>query len=214
MTSRNTFRLKPIIDIYSRIILNDTSDENINKNFELAMIGMITFLNAKDVVKIFNKDTKSGNIVYKYNPDYKEINELKIFMTTEYNKDKDLLYTDSLKVENEECLIDKLCYTTSEDLKKFYMTSTKTIKSEKENENKKERENKKGEVKNEILDLNELLDLIFIANLIYTHRSNTSSINAIINDLIKTSFPNQKVKYRGLIQRIINKKNLDVTIDD
>ncbi len=213
--SRERFKLKPIIDIYSRILLNDTSDANIDKNFELAMIGLIIFLNAKSANRQFTtNDYKSGSVVYEYNPDYATINELRIFMSTPFNKGKELSKNNSLTVENKECIVDKLCYTTSEDLKSFYMTSTKTKKEEKEKEDKNEREKKKNEVKTQAVDYNELLDFLFIANLIYVQDTTKENINAIVNDLFTKTFSDKKIRYRGLLHSIINTKNVEIDTED
>lgn len=212
--SRNRFKLKPVIDIYSRILLDDTNDINIDRNFELAMIGLIIFLNAKSANRQFTSNGKSGNVVYEYNPDYETINELRIFMSTPYNKGKDLLNTGSLTTENTDCLVNKLCYTTSADLKSFYLTSNKSNKEEKEKENKVERENKKKEVKNQIIDLNELLDFLFIANLIFIQDDTKENVNAIVNELLNKTFSDKKIRYRGFFRSMLNSKNVELDTED
>jgi hypothetical protein len=174
---RDRFNLKPIINIYSHLILTEENEEIMNARFDLAMIGLIIFLNANDINKTYELDnndgsTKSnGNLIFKYNSDYK-INGLKFFMETELNKDKPKIKKHSLDL-TKECIKDNICFTTSEDLKSIYL---------KDDQPDKEKKRLKEEVKNNEDNYKKILKLLFIANLKLMLNSDYNDINEVIND--------------------------------
>lgn len=176
---RTRFKLKPIIDIYSHLLLTETNDETMNNNFNLAMIGLVIFLNAKDMNKTYeivnsNGETIKGSVVYKYNSDYEITKELKIFMDSGINMDKPLKKEHSLHIEKE-CISDNLCYTTSEELKVIYMKDTME-------DTNMEKERKKKEVATDIDKYKKVLELLFIANLKLMLNPDYNNINQVLND--------------------------------
>ncbi len=176
---RNRFKLKPIIDIYSHLLLADTNDETMNNNFNLAMIGLIIFLNAKDIDKTYQINDNNGipitgRVVYKYNSDYDTTKELRIFMDSGVNTDKPLKKEHSLRIEKD-CIIDNLCYTTSEDLKIIYMKET-------DKDSIDEKERLKQEVSANIEKYKAVLKLLFIANLKLMLNPGYNNINQVLND--------------------------------
>lgn len=174
---RDRFNLKPIINIYSHLILTEENEEIMNAKFDLAMIGLIIFLNAKDINKTYelddNNTTSNGNLIFKYNSDYK-INGLKFFMETELNKGKPEKKEYSLE-STKECIKDNICYTTSEDLKSIYLKGNKV-------DDDKEKKRLKEEVKNNKDNYKKILKLLFIANLKLMLNSDYNDINEVIND--------------------------------